>query len=508
MELVYLWVEDYKNIQKQGFNFSPRFRCEYDEDTKELTIDENKDYVSIFPDNINITAIVGENGSGKSSLFEVLSKILTFNSGLEVFNYFYILNNGSKNICYTNNINILNTDITNHDMALKKYFDVSYLNISHLERDGIIKNDSPSPEDPIKYYGIYRKNDFDLYKENNFYSTFSGFKLSQFNFFQTFAIGNLLVEDKYKKLFFEIFKIKQPCSIKINYDEKKLNEIITSNLPNGDPSILEFLKNIDNNLIIESDNYKTFFELVSSVPNLETNFRLTFQTKDGKDIKLSSGEKTILFYLERINFMLSQFKSKSNIVLFDEIELYLHPNWQKKILKIILDFIQENKLKNNLHIILASHSPFILSDIPKQNVIFLEKDEETGNCINSTNNVDLNPFGANIHTLLSHGFFMKDGLMGEFAKDKIQSIIKYHEELSKKELTKNENKKQRDEEKEIYEKEYKSKFWQIQSIIGDDYLKQVIKNHLIEIEKIVLGNGEAKKEELKRLKAQIELLEK
>ncbi|OCL92009.1 hypothetical protein [Aliarcobacter thereius] len=117
-------------------------------------------------------------------------------------------------------------------------------------------------------------------------------------------------------------------------------------------------------------------------------------------------------------------------------------------------------------------------------------------------------FGANIHTLLSHGFFMKKGLMGEFAKEKIQSIIKYHEELLKKELTKEENKNQRDEEKEIYEKEHKSQFWQIQSIIGDDYLKQVIKNHLIEIEKIVLGNDKAKEEEIKRLEAQIEQLRK
>jgi hypothetical protein len=29
MELVYLWVEEYKNIYHQGFNFSPRFECEY-----------------------------------------------------------------------------------------------------------------------------------------------------------------------------------------------------------------------------------------------------------------------------------------------------------------------------------------------------------------------------------------------------------------------------------------------------------------------------------------------
>lgn len=73
MELVYLWVEDYKNIKRQGFNFSPSFECEYDENTKELTIDKNDDYVSIFPKNINITAIVGENGSRKSSIFEVLT---------------------------------------------------------------------------------------------------------------------------------------------------------------------------------------------------------------------------------------------------------------------------------------------------------------------------------------------------------------------------------------------------------------------------------------------------
>ena len=73
MELVYLWVEDYKNIHKQGFNFSPRFNCKYDPDSNEITIDENKDYVpDFFGENINVTAIVGKNGSGKSSVLKLI----------------------------------------------------------------------------------------------------------------------------------------------------------------------------------------------------------------------------------------------------------------------------------------------------------------------------------------------------------------------------------------------------------------------------------------------------
>lgn len=71
MELVYLWVEEYKNIKNQGFNFSPRFTCKYENGT--LTIDKKEpEPINIFPSNINVTAIVGENGSGKSNVFEAL----------------------------------------------------------------------------------------------------------------------------------------------------------------------------------------------------------------------------------------------------------------------------------------------------------------------------------------------------------------------------------------------------------------------------------------------------
>ena len=77
-----------------------------------------------------------------------------------------------------------------------------------------------------------------------------------------------------------------------------------------------------------------------------------------------------------------------------------------------------------IQLILTSHSPFLVSDLPKENVIFLEKEENTGLCKVSKLESMKHTFGANIHTLLTDSFFMKGGLVGEFAQSKIDEVIK------------------------------------------------------------------------------------
>jgi predicted ATP-binding protein involved in virulence len=104
------------------------------------------------------------------------------------------------------------------------------------------------------------------------------------------------------------------------------------------------------------------------------------------------------------------------LLLLDEVEVYLHPNWQRQFLKLLINFLSSKYENKKFHIILATHSPFLLSDIPKSNVVFLGGDDEVR--IERT-------FGANIHALLSDSFFMEDGLMGEFAKDKIEDIMDF-----------------------------------------------------------------------------------
>jgi len=99
MELLYVWIEDYKNIYRQGFNFSPKYRFHFDYESKELTCEENTDFIDDFFGNeiSNVTAIIGENGSGKSTVLEFLQNIHNFNTE---YNFFTVFNEKNKEIIY------------------------------------------------------------------------------------------------------------------------------------------------------------------------------------------------------------------------------------------------------------------------------------------------------------------------------------------------------------------------------------------------------------------------
>ncbi|GAB4004964.1 hypothetical protein GCM10028808_03700 [Spirosoma migulaei] len=60
------------------------------------------------------------------------------------------------------------------------------------------------------------------------------------------------------------------------------------------------------------------------------------------------------------------------IVLVDEIDLHLHPEWQRKIIKYLSDLFP------NTQFIVTAHSPLIVQSAENVNLIMLEKDDETG----------------------------------------------------------------------------------------------------------------------------------
>ncbi|MGE4445012.1 MAG: AAA family ATPase, partial [Candidatus Altimarinota bacterium] len=490
----------------QGFNFSPRFRCKYDEEKNELEIidkDKTGEFYpkNFFGDNINITAIVGENGSGKSSILELLpygekmqkSNYLLFKKGDE----YILLKQSSKEIKINKDFKekIEVEDSRKLNFAKSSGIKLFTFDTDFTKENFTDKNIIQYLANLIKFGHSFKEE----YLENN---------NKKFNLEKYKHSSNILLYILRDELI-NLNSFFIPTYIKITNQNKshsnlKIEEVIEILKKKEDLKELvdKLEKNKDllkqfkyNQKITISDANK--IEILFELPIQEYFYIDFYNEKDISFSEFSHGERNFynhFLFLMFINKNYLKFeKNENTFFLIDEPDTTFHPNWQKKYINQLLNIYKN--YKKNIHFIIASHSPFILSDLPKENIIFLEKGKQVYPFEDGKQT-----FGANIHTLLSHGFFMKDGLMGEFAKDKIQSIIKYHEDIEKKEIL--------EADKIEYKTKKQREFWQIQSIIGDDYLKQVIKNHLVEIEKIVLGNDEAKKEEVKRLKAQIELLEK
>lgn len=142
---------------------------------------------------------------------------------------------------------------------------------------------------------------------------------------------------------------------------------------------------------------------------------------------LSSGEKQLLnnlgaliYHLRNLDSVASARKRYENAnIILEEIELYFHPEYQRQIVKLLLDKIRARNFNNlkRINITFVTHSPFILSDIPLCNVLFLQEGKP------ALERMQENTFGANIHGLLRNGFFLPSLPIGEFAHEKINGLF-------------------------------------------------------------------------------------
>jgi len=134
----------------------------------------------------------------------------------------------------------------------------------------------------------------------------------------------------------------------------------------------------------------------------------------------SFGEKSVIALLSTILYFVLFMKGKSLYynVFIDEMEIGLNPEWQRKLIKILFDAFNNivKKYKIKINFIIATHSPFILSDVPKSNVVFLEN----GQNINKFN-INEDTFGANIYDIFEKGFFLENSI-GKYSEEMIKAI--------------------------------------------------------------------------------------
>lgn len=202
---------------------------------------------------------------------------------------------------------------------------------------------------------------------------------------------------------------------------------------------------------------------------------------------ISSGERQIAYTISNLMYHLVNVDSEWNDyykkdrahlevikyhymnVIFDEVELYFHPEMQRQYISIMLKMLQSVKFSNirGINIMMVTHSPFVLSDIPDSNVL----------CLGEGDNVITKTLGGNIMEMLSNSFFMKNSI-GDAIKEEIATIADMYNKIIR-------------EKNQVFldlKEEYKNKrtrFNYICENVGDDFFKRMLTNMVNEISKAV-----------------------
>lgn len=238
-------------------------------------------------------------------------------------------------------------------------------------------------------------------------------------------------------------RIKDMLQAYIEYEGNDIEESETKNILRDMYEVVQnssysksLILKLKNDLMIPIINMKNMPDYVTKIEALKGISKNLY--KKGSDgevydyMQLSTGEQRILrlmadvYLVANLNVLNKNSKfPETNLFLFDEMDLSWHPEWQRKMIYYIKDLFdkltQINGNKNRkFNLIFTTHSPFILSDMPKDNIIFLKDGK------NVTQKVELQTFGANIHDLFNCGLFFECEdcyTLGEFAKDIIQNDI-------------------------------------------------------------------------------------
>ena len=190
---------------------------------------------------------------------------------------------------------------------------------------------------------------------------------------------------------------------------------------------------------------------------------------------ISTEDKRFLFRYKHVN------------VIFDEVELYFHPDLQRRFVKYLLDALRNLDLQHieGVNIQLVTHSPFVLSDIPATNMLCLSSDDEEEKPFGNT-------FAANIHDLFNNRFILLDTI-GELAKIEILELVNLYDRHARKWRNADEQGVERLLDQDLFEelKSKRSKYEYLARIVGDEYLQGELKGMLGELDEFYAKRQEA-----------------
>ena len=315
-----------------------------------LELDFTKSDGSIY----NTIVIAGENGTGKTTILETLAAFLNLES-IEPFDYINYVANGSE---YT----IINDDSgAKYGFHSRKKVGESnsiIINTNSNNNRNILENDL----EDLRYYGF-------AYSKAR-----SGFNTKKV----VSTTTSQLDSNKYE--------------IDSNDDFTSIKQLIVDIDAQDNSEWMELTKSGLTNTFKDFEKKSRLYRFENAFNSFFTNIKfkgIDYKNKDEKDIlfekhnrkisidKMSTGEKQIVF---RGAYLLKNSKGiASGIVLIDEPELSMHPQWQKKIIGYYKNLFMKDGVQS-VQMIFATHSEYVLQSVleDKDNSIIITLNDING----------------------------------------------------------------------------------------------------------------------------------
>jgi hypothetical protein len=236
----------------------------------------------------------------------------------------------------------------------------------------------------------------------------------------------------------------------------------------------------------------SLFNIIINVYKDDRENYFDISTLSSGELQLIQSIQSSIYHLNNLDSYhdskdIKNIEYKNVLMLFDEIELYFHPEYQRKIVSHLISEIDQLNLKliKNIHIIYITHSPFVLSDIPHTNQLNLKA--------GSPDSVTEKTFAANIYELLQSTFYL-DSNIGDYSERVIDIILNKLDAILDAQESKATKKRI-----DILKKDYvKQNYLSIIHLIGD----RIVRNKLLDMHYECFPENNSSKKAF--LKAQIE----
>jgi len=243
-------------------------------------------------------------------------------------------------------------------------------------------------------------------------------KLEKFVEIISFCLDELWVKNSF-------YKIYKQDGFLFDYFVESKDENIISYMKFFDISSLteshhDFIINYwETNLIINIDTLSCFDKKIGFLTDSNI-WKLDFYFNSKSFNDLSAWEKIINIRFINIYSKILEDKEKwktNFIILIDEPDLHLHLDWQRKYIQKFIDVFSTLPEEINIHFIIATHSPFIISDLPWECIVKLQWDWKGNTEISYMDKKNEKTFWANFIDLIQDWFFFEDkNLMWSFAE--------------------------------------------------------------------------------------------